>query len=164
MKPLFRKVGLTVHLIFSVGWLGAVIAYLPLAVTGLTTTDPDKVRIAYGAMEQIGWFAIIPLCLGSLVTGLWQSLTTEWGLFRHYWIIAKLVLTLISTIILLLHMPAVSRVAAMASEMTLPIAAPGVLRTQLLVHAVGGLVVLVAITAISIFKPWGKIQRARASV
>lgn len=158
MKPILRKAGLTIHLIFSVGWLGAVIAYLPLAFTGLTSADPEAVRGAYTAMEQIGWFVIVPLCIGSLVTGLYQSLTTEWGLFRHYWIVAKLVMTCISTVILLLHMPAVSRVAAMASQMTLPVVAPGVLRTQLMVHAAGGLVVLIAMTAISVFKPWGRIR------
>lgn len=158
MKPILRKAGLTLHIILSVGWLGAVIAYLPLAITGLSSTDPETVRAAYSAMEQIGWFAIVPLCLGSLLTGLFQSLGTEWGLFRHYWIISKLVLTLISTIILLLHMPAVSRVAALASQMTLPVTAPGMLRTQLVVHATGGLIVLIAITAISVFKPWGRTR------
>lgn len=42
-----------------------------------------------------------------------------------YWVIAKLVLTIISTIILLLHMPAVSRMAAITAEATLPIAGDG---------------------------------------
>lgn len=161
MKPIIRKTGLVMHIVFSVGWLGAVVAYLPLAITGMTSTEPDTVRAAYSAMEQIGRFAIVPLCLGSLITGLYQSLTTEWGLFRYYWVVAKLVLTVVSTIILLMHMPQVSRMAAMASQMTLPIATPGVLRAQLLVHAAGGLIVLIVLTAISVFKPWGRIQRER---
>lgn len=154
--PPIRKLALAAHIIFSVGWLGAVIAYLRLAVIGLGSTDAGMVRAAYFAMEQIGWFVIVPLCLGSLLTGLIQSLGTEWGLFRYYWVIAKLGLTLVSSVILLLHMPAVSRMAALASEMTLPVVAPGMLRTQLVVHAAGGLIVLIVITAISVFKPWGR--------
>lgn len=153
-----RRFSLTLHIIFSVGWLGAVLAYLPLAMTGLTSTDVDLVRGAYLAMERIGWFVIVPLCLASFLSGLVQSLGTEWGLLRHSWVVAKLGLTLISTLILLTHMPAVSRMAAMVAELTLPVAAPDVMRTQLVVHAAGGLVVLIAITALSVFKPWGRTR------
>jgi hypothetical protein len=162
MTPRIRKLALTAHVIFSVGWLGAVVAYLPLALQGLTSTDPEAVRSSYLAMEHIGWFVIVPLCLLSLLSGLVQSLGTEWGLFRHYWIVAKLVLTVISTAILLSHMPLVSRMAAMAATMKLPIAAPETMRAQLVVHAAGGLLVLVAITALSIFKPWGRIRAGSA--
>ena len=151
------------HVIFSVGWLGAVVAYLPLAMAGLTSTDSETVRSAYMAMERIGWLVIVPLSLGSLLSGLVQSIGTEWGLLRHYWIIAKLVLTVISTIILFLHMPVVSRMAAMASATTLPIAAPGMLRTQLLMHAAAGLLVLAVIVALSIFKPWGRTRLGAAA-
>lgn len=157
-----RKFALTLHIIFSVGWLGAVLAYLPLAVTGLTSVDPDLVRGAYLAMERIGWFVIVPLCFTSLLSGLVQSLGTEWGLLRHYWVIAKLVLTLISSAILLHHMPEVSRMAEMAATIKLPVASPDMLRRQLVVHAAGGLLVLIAITAISVFKPWGRTPFARS--
>ena len=34
------------------------------------------------------------------------------------------------------------------------------LRVQLLVHAVGGLLVLLTITALSVYKPWGRIGSA----
>lgn len=158
MKGALRKSTLTAHVVSSVGWLGAVVAYLALAVTGLTSESAVEVRSAYSSMETIGWLVIVPLCLVSFSTGLVQSLGTEWGLFRHWWIVVKFGLTTVSTIILLLHMPAVSRVATMAAEMTLPVLPPGVLRMQLLIHAAGGLVVLLAITAISIFKPWGRTR------
>lgn len=164
MAPRVRKFALTLHVIFSVGWLGAVLAYLPLAITGLTSVDAERVRAAYLAMEQIGWFVIVPLCLASLLTGLVQSLGTEWGLFRHYWVIAKLILALISTLILMTHMPVVSRVARMAAEKTLPIASPAVMRIQLIVHAAGGLLVLIAITALSVFKPWGRTPFGRPQI
>ena len=47
------------------------------------------VRAAFLAMESIGWFVIVPLSLAALPTGLVQSLGTEWGLFRHCWMLAK---------------------------------------------------------------------------
>lgn len=156
MTAPLRKFVLTIHVVSSVGWLGAVIAYLALAITGVASASALHVRSAYVSMEAIGWFAIVPLCLVSFVSGLVQSLCSEWGLVRHWWVVVKFGLTTISTVILLLHMPVVSRMAAAATEMTLPIAGGAVLRTQLLVHAAAGLCVLVVISGISIFKPWSR--------
>jgi len=155
MTPRLRKFALTTHVTFSVGWLGAVLAYLPLAITGLTSHDAQTVRAAYLSMEMIGWFVIVPCCFAALLTGLVQSLGTEWGLFRHYWILVKFLLTITATIILLLHMPTITRMARLAAEMTLPIATFGEIQRQLLVHAAGGLLVLLTVTALSVYKPWG---------
>ena len=63
MTPRLRKFGLTAHVMFSVGWLGAVAAYLALAIAGLTSQDAQMVRAAYLAMKLIGWSVIVPLSL-----------------------------------------------------------------------------------------------------
>lgn len=104
MTPRLRKFALTAHVTSSVGWLGAVAGFLALADAGLTTQDAQMVRAAYVAMELTGWFVIVPLSLASLLTELVQSLGTKWGLFRHYWILVKLLITILATIVLLLHM------------------------------------------------------------
>jgi hypothetical protein len=155
MTPRLRKLTLTAHVTFSIGWLGAVLAYLALAIAGLTSQDPQMVRAAYLAMEFIGWFVIVPVSLAALLTGLFQSLSTEWDLFRYYWISVKFLLTVAATIVLLLHMPTVSRMSRIAATTTLPIANSGVLRLQLVLHAAGGILVLLAATTLSVFKPWG---------
>jgi hypothetical protein len=146
-----RKLALTMHVVLSLGWLGAVIAYVALAITGVSGTEINEVRAAFVSMELIGWRVIVPLSIGGLASGLVMSATTEWGFFRHYWVIAKLVMTAVGTGILLAHMP---RVSEMARTVTLPDAS--MLPKQLLLHAVGGLVLLLAIASISVFKPWGK--------
>jgi hypothetical protein len=84
MTPRLRKFALTAHITFSVGWLGAVVAYLALAVAGLTSHDVSMVRAAYLSMELTGWFVIVPFSLATVLIGLVQSLGTQWGLFRHY--------------------------------------------------------------------------------
>jgi hypothetical protein len=76
MPPHLRKVALTAHVVSSVGWLGAVAAFLALAVAGLTSQDAQMVRAAYLAMESIAWFVFVPLCVASLLTGLVQALGT----------------------------------------------------------------------------------------
>lgn len=51
MTPSLRKFVLTVHITLSVGWLGAVVAYLALAIVGLTSSDAQVVRAAYLSLD-----------------------------------------------------------------------------------------------------------------
>ena len=161
MTPQVRKLLLTTHVTVSVGWLGAAVAYVALAITGITSAEPEAARAAYLSLKSIGWFVIVPASLASLVTGLVQSLATDWGLFRHYWVSAKFLLTSVATLILLGHMPAVSRMSAMAATPAWSRAESGVLPVQLVVHAAGGIVVLLAIVTLSVFKPWGRTPYGR---
>src|SRR5262245_41028834 len=103
MSPGLRKFALTAHITFSVGWAGSILPYLALAIVGLTSPDSQKVRAAYLSMELIGWYVIVPLSLAALLSGLVQSLGTAWGLFRHWWVLLKFLLTTAATAILLAH-------------------------------------------------------------
>jgi hypothetical protein len=80
MTPALRKFTITAHVTFSVGWLGAVAAFLVLSVAGLTSHDADVVRGAYLSMDLISRFVIIPLCFAALATGLLQALRHPMGL------------------------------------------------------------------------------------
>ena len=152
MAPGLRKLVLTVHLTSSVGWIGAVVAYLALGVSAVTSQDTQTVRAAWIAMELAGWCAIVPLALAALLTGLVMSLGTPWGLFRHYWVLITLVLTLLATVVLLVHMPTVSFLAGVARE------ADGAHLGGLggdIEHPGGGLLVLLVITVLNVYKPRG---------
>jgi hypothetical protein len=155
LTPRPRKFLLTVHVTCTVGWLGAVACFLALAIAGLRSEDAQMVRASYLAMGFIAWFVIVPLSLASLASGLVQALATPWGLFRHYWVLAKLMLTLVATIVLLLKMESIGYMAAMAAETTLSGTDFAGLRKSLTVHAGGGLLVLLATAALGVFKPGG---------
>lgn len=156
MTPGLRKFALTAHVTFSIGWVGAVVGFLALVVAALTSQDAQTVRAAFIAMELTGWFAIVPLALASLLTGLVMSLGTPWGLFRHYWVLFKLLLTILATIVLLLHMPTVSFLAGIAAEAGNAdlFGLRGALRGELL-HAGGGLLVLLVATTLAVYMPRG---------
>jgi len=156
MTPRLRKLGLVAHITSSVGWLGAVAGFLALNIAGLTSPDPAVVCSAYLAMNLIGRFVIVPLSLAALTTGIVQAAGTEWGLFRHFWVLAKLLLTIFSAIILIAKIPLMDRAARLAAEMAWPNADLRVAGMQLLVHSAGGLLVLLVITALSVYKPWGQ--------
>lgn len=74
MTPGVRKFALTTHLSSSIGWLGAVAAFLALAVAGVTSKDAQMVRAAYLAMHLTVWFVIVPLSLAAFLTGIVESL------------------------------------------------------------------------------------------
>ena len=156
MTPFFRKLGLTVHITSSVGWLGAVAGFLVLAIAGLTSENNLIVRSSYITMELIGWFIIIPFSIGALLTGIVQSLGTTWGLFRHYWIVVKLILTIVAIIILLVHMQPINYMADIATGTSLSNSDFRGLRIQLIADAGAALLVLLIVTTISVYKPWGR--------
>lgn len=151
-----RKFVLVVHLTVSVGWIGTVVAYLVLVVAAMTTQEPQTVRAAWLTMELIGQFAIVPLALISLLTGITISLGTKWGLFQHYWVLISLALTLFATLVLLQHMQTVSFFAGISP--TISSADFGTLRGGLpgeLFHAGVGLLVLLAVQVLNVYKPRG---------
>jgi hypothetical protein len=165
MPPQVRRFLLTVHVAASVGWLGAIAAYIALNVPALTSTQPQTVRAAYLMMEPVAVYVIVPLALTTLVTGIAQSLGTPWGLFRHYWVLISLIVTAVATLILLEH---VSQIRAMAAAASNP--AVGMRTRGDLVHSVGGLVVLLIPLWLNMYKPrgltrygWRQQQRARAA-
>ncbi len=152
MTPGVRKFALTVHLTCSVGWIGAVIAYLALGIAAVTTPDTQTVRAAWIGMDLTGWWVIVPLAITALLTGFVMSLGTHWGLFRHYWVLFSLALTTLCTVVLVLHMPTVSAVAKLAQ--TLEGADLRALGGDLF-HPAVGLLVLLAITVLNVYKPAG---------
>jgi hypothetical protein len=152
MTPGLRKFALTAHLTFSVGWIGAVVAYLALVVAAMISLDTQILRAAKIAMQLIGWYVIIPSAIGSLLTGLIMALGTPWGLFRHYWVLFSLALTIFATIILLQHMQPASFLASVNPER--PSASMGGLQGELL-HGGVGLLVLLVIQVLNVYKPRG---------
>lgn len=167
MSPRVRKFVLSVHLTFSIGWIGAVLAYLALGMRATTTRDVETIRAAWSAMELIGWYVIVPLALSSLLTGLVMALGTKWGLFRHYWVLISFVLTVFATAVLLLHMPTVSSMAAIAQDAD---ATTLELLGGDLSHPGIGLIVLLVIQVLNLYKPqgmtrygWRKQQEHRES-
>ncbi|WP_191562688.1 DUF2269 domain-containing protein [Metabacillus idriensis] len=170
MTPRIRKFALTAHITSSVGWLGAVVAYLALAIVTKNSQDAQMVRASYLALDPITWYVLVPFAFASLLTGFVMSLGTPWGLFRHYWILFKLLLTILVTLVLLGFTQTMSRMVSVASDPTTSIADLRAMGAGMN-HAVGALVVLLVITILSVFKPrgmtrygWRKQQQEKRKV
>ena len=160
-----RKFALTAHVTVSVGWIGAVAGFLALSVAGLTSESPEVIRSSYVSMDTLGRYVIVPLGLVALATGVVQALGTQWGLVQHYWVVAKLLLTVAATLALLLHQfTAVAQAARFASGAAAD-ALPGIelnrFGTQLLADASLAVVLLLVVTTLSVYNPWGKTRYGR---
>ena len=165
MSPPLRKLALTAHVTFSVGWMGSVAAFLALSIVGRTSHSSDVVRGVYLATNLVGQAVILPMSLGALLTGLVEGLGTRWGLFKYRWVITKLVLSFTATLLLILHQfTAVAGAAKRALALPVgawPDAGLGALQTQLVVDASLAILVLLVTTTLSIYKPWGQSAYGR---
>jgi hypothetical protein len=153
MTPRVRRVALTAHVASSVGWLGAVAAFLALAAVGLASENAQTVRGVYLVMEPAAWLVLVPLAFASLLTGLVQSLGTTWGLFRHYWVIFKLLINVVSTVLLLMYMETFSVMAGVAADPAADLDA--VRNASPLLHAALALALLLVATFLAVYKPRG---------
>jgi hypothetical protein len=161
MPPALRKLLLAVHLIVSLGWIGAATAYVAVAVAA-AAGDRETVRASWAAMSLIGWWVLVPLALASVITGLIMGSGTHWGLVRHYWVTISLAVTVFAAAVLLLHMPDVSAKAERAEEGDASeLAALG----SDLFHSVTGLALLLGVAVLNVYKPRGLTRRGwRAQV
>jgi hypothetical protein len=153
MTPGIRKVALTLHLTASVGWTGAVLVFLALSLVGMTSDREEVVRAAYIVMEPAAYRVLIPLAIATLVTGVVQSLGTPWGLFRHYWVIFKLLISVASTAILLKYMETFAAMAGVAADPQASIAL--VRNASPVLHSTLALTGLLIATVLAVFKPRG---------
>jgi hypothetical protein len=148
LPPRWRKLLLTTHIGASVGLLGTDAAVLLLAVTGARGRNPSAV---YPAAELIGSLLLVPAALLSLGTGVLLGLLTPWGLFRHWWVTAKLALTTAGAVLSLVVLtPALTGLAADAGS--------GTQRLELVRDSAAASVVLLVTLVLSVYKPFGRIR------
>lgn len=155
LSPSLRKPLLVLHVVSTLGWIGAAAAFLALSVIGLNGDDPAAARGAYLSMDIIARTVIVPLAFLSITTGVVQGVCTRWGLFRHYWIAAKLVITTLAAVVLLSVIEPLGHMADIAADPSLDMESIDADRRSLVIHSAGGIVTLLVPTVLSIYKPRG---------
>ncbi|WP_188189281.1 hypothetical protein [Nonomuraea sp. SYSU D8015] len=154
MRPRIRKTVLVIHIVASVALVGEVWGLVALNTAAALTEDLELAHSAYRLMPILVFAGGIPLSLTALATGITLGLTSHWGLFRHYWVVIKLVL-LVAVICVGMFLFDPEGMAA-ATEGARPAAATrqwgqvAALSTQI--------VMLLVATALSVFKPRGKLR------
>ncbi|TDB99651.1 hypothetical protein E1267_37005 [Nonomuraea longispora] len=163
MSPKVRRFVLLAHVVSSVGWLGLNLAVPALAVTGMTTGSPATQHAVYRVLDMLGGFYLIPLSLTAFITGVVLSLGTSWGIFRHYWVTVKFVLTLIAVVLIPLSLLPGLRETAEVVAGTPPGEFADVARGGVGQVGAGFVSTTMYLTCaiVSIYKPWGRTAYGR---
>lgn len=158
-RPWLRKLLLVLHISASVGWVGAIFAYLAVNVTALTSNNQTVVRGAYLLMEPMLIYAITPLAVTALISGVVLALVTPWGLWRHRWVVASLWLTVLAVVLLFAHINGddIAELTAIANDTS----APATSELGDLPNAVGGLILVSVALVINVYKPRGLTRRGK---
>jgi uncharacterized membrane protein len=153
------------HAITGIGWMGVDIAVFVLLMTARTTEDPALVVSGFNAIRMIVPVAVPPLSLGILVTGLILGVGTRWGLLHYWWVLIKLLLSLVMTVLVFVSLvPAVNSIAVRSTTTTSAEAiraSLGSLPTQLMFPPIVSFLMLGVAAILSIFKPWRRTPWSR---
>lgn len=158
------KISLVFHIFFSVGWVGAVTVFIILAFIGMTTQDEQVLRSTLISMAICTRFVIVPFSFVSLVSGFIQSLVTNLCLLKYYWIILKLIITIVMIGLLILHLEPINFLESLATSPNKITLNESELVFNLLLKSIAACIGLFLLTIISIFRPWGKIQLKKNNI
>ncbi|HEY8482649.1 MAG TPA: hypothetical protein VIL71_22750 [Spirillospora sp.] len=157
-RPATRKLLTIVHVLSAVALAGEVWVGVLLNLTATLTDDVTLAHFAYRLMGVMVFGGGIPLSLIALASGIALALGTRWGIARHYWVFAKLLLM----IAVIFCGAALVTPEVMADATEGGAAAPaGQAWTQVAVVS-AQLTMLIAATALSVVKPRGRISWRRA--
>lgn len=140
-----------VHVVASVGLLGASSSSLLLAIAAASTSDEQLARDAWQLIATQSAVFGIPLSFIALTTGIALGYATRWGVLRHRWTTAKLVLLALTIVNGALVIGPTTAALQDGSR------APWLLAAALAVTDA----LLLASVALSVWKPGGRLRRTR---
>lgn len=155
IPPTARKALLTLHLVTSLGWLGADLTLLTLGVAAQRGADP---AVVYPVAALIGTVLFAPLSVLVWLIGVASALLTPWGLLRYRWVLFKLVITTVMVgLVLFLLTPNLRHAGALGAAL------PARDRADLVIAPAVSTSLMIIATVLSTYKPWGRRPAARAA-
>jgi hypothetical protein len=154
-----RKTVLVLHVASAGAWLGIDVVMAVLVGTALLTDDPRRKALSLQALELFTLWPLLGAGLVCLATGVVLGLGSRYGLVRYWWVLAKLVLNLVLTSLVLVALaPQVAVTAALARRFLAgePVTV-GV--GQLIFPPIVSPTALLVAMVLAVFKPWGRIRR-----
>lgn len=156
-----RRALLVVHIVAAGAWIGIDVMVAVLVTVGWTSDDPATRGAAY---EALGRFVVAPMLGSALLcatTGTVLGLATRWGLARHWWVLVKLVITLVlGTLIVVALRPGMDEVTAAGATIAEG-GTPATDLTTLFFPPAVSLSALSVAVVLSVYKPWGRLRRRR---
>ncbi|MGH3882874.1 MAG: hypothetical protein ACRDRY_12785 [Pseudonocardiaceae bacterium] len=165
VSPQARKALVTTHVVFSGSWLGVGAVMITLTIIATTADDVAASHYSYGLLELFDQTILPWSSFGAILSGIAVSLTTKWGIVKHYWIFTKLVLAIVVLTCAFSFIHALVVTAETESGQLAgsggDISELGAVRTLLIGGFAFAVSNVVAATVISVYKPWGMTRRGR---
>ena len=162
LRPRLRKAVLVAHILSVATWFGVDVVAAVLVVTGMSA-DPATAGLAYRALGTFVLGPMLTAALATLATGLLLGWGTRWGLVRYWWVLAKLVITLVLTVLIVLALaPMMPEVVVHGEQLVAGSTATGDVR-DLVFPPIVSVAALSVATVLSVFKPWRRIGRRRSA-
>lgn len=84
MERRFRQLLVFLHVVTTVGWMGQALAICTLVAAG-----------SPAAAHVVDATVLLVLANGAVYTGLMLAALTQWGYFRHWWVLVKFAITIV---------------------------------------------------------------------
>ncbi len=158
-----RRAVVVVHIGAAGAWIGIDVMVAVLVTAGWISDDPATRSAAY---QALGRFAVAPMLVSALLcatTGLVLGISSKWGLARYWWVLVKLVITLVlCTLIVIALRPGMGEVTA-AGVTIAEGGTPAMDLTTLFFPPAVSLSALTAAVVLSVYKPWGRMRQRHAA-
>lgn len=158
LPPNVRKLVLTVHLLAAGSWVGIDVVLGVLVIVSATSADPAIDGITY---QALGMFAVGPMLTAALValaSGIVLGIGSKYGLTRYWWVAIKLALNLILCALILFALRPELHLAADHGRLVATGQPSSFDVTTLYFPPAVSLLALTTATALSVFKPLGRIR------
>jgi hypothetical protein len=153
-----RNIVVTVHVVAALALLGVSTVVLVAGLHAATRDDARDAHAVYELLRLLTFSLDLPLAFITLLSGARLALTSRWGLFRHWWVIAKLAIYGATLAIgLVLISPSLDTMLEVTEAGGL---AESGARPTLIVAAGVQVVILIGAATLGVFKPGGPRQRA----
>jgi hypothetical protein len=150
----------SLHVSSGAIWLGTGLCLVIMGAKNIHETSGDALYAVNEICKLLDDFVIIPTATISLVSAFFLSWFTNWGFFKHYWVIAKWVLTVLAIVFgtfwigpwinAMTSISAAERLKALENPLYM-FDNQGMLWGGIVIN-----VTLLVIIAISLLKPWGR--------
>ncbi|MFA4045727.1 hypothetical protein HPS54_10765 [Prevotella sp. PCHR] len=153
-----------VHLVCAIAWFGSAIS-MNLLRHLVDVNDAVGMYWMAEILEAIDMQILVPGAVGCLVTGIVYGIFTNWGFFKHKWLVLKWVLTIFMILFGTFYMgPLVKENVIIGKAVMEGGGDTALYWHNVSANAVAGLlqlILLTVVTVVSVYKPWKRSDKRR---
>lgn len=147
------------HLLFAIMWIGGVMALVSLQL-GQVPQTKDMMYLAAQSHLIVDEYFLIPGGIGIIVTAVLYGSFSKWGFFKHKWLVAKWILTVLLVVLGAGYMGVtIKENMVYAQRILADNADASIFLANVRYVAIAGIVQLIGfayIIVVSVVKPWRK--------